>query len=518
MFVEPVAANMGVVAPEPGLPRSAVSSCARATGRCVVFDEVVTGFRVGPHGAQGLTLGRTSTMFGKVLGGGLPIGAVGGRADLMDLLAPVGPVYQAGTYAAHPHAMAAGAAVLDASTPERSRTLEATATRSSTVWLAAAKAAGADASVVRAHDVPVRVLHRRRRRATSPASTRSDRDAFARFHRALRDARRAHRAVAVRGVVPVARALPKPISKRRSRRPERPSPPSRAGRAQGGITARSRNGSIAWNKSTDSQARGDGRASRPPKPRRTQDARSSRRPPARISSASARDQSSTPVPLVPPAKRQGIDEANLVGTWFARAGMLGILIGAGFAFKYAVDRGFIGPTARVALGVVAGLAFIAWGEVVFRRGWTLFSQAVTGGGIALLYLSMLSAVHLFDLIPTEAGFLSDRDSCTRCLRRLSAERTRARGIHDVGGFLNPFLVGASDLDPVVFLAYVAALDVFVLFVAGKLWRPGSCRARRNDLVVIAVTPEMSFEQRMGYSTLLFVMFAAIPFVRHSCRR
>ncbi len=186
VFVEPVAANMGVVVPDRTFLDAIVSLC-QAHGAISVFDEVVTGFRIGAGGAQSaLALAPDLTMFGKVLGGGLPIGAVGGRADLMELLAPVGAVYQAGTYAAHPHAMAAGVATLEALAPEDHANLEATATALVAGLDEAAKHAGADISVVRAGtflsvfftpDVP----------RDFGDVERSDKQAFARFHRAMRE-------------------------------------------------------------------------------------------------------------------------------------------------------------------------------------------------------------------------------------------------------------------------------------------------------------------------------------------
>jgi glutamate-1-semialdehyde 2,1-aminomutase len=112
VLVEPVAANMGLVAPAEGFLEH-LRRCCDDTGTLLVLDEVITGFRVGPAGAQGL-LGVTPdlTMLGKVIGGGLPLAALGGRADVMDQLAPLGPVYQAGTLSGNPLATAAGLAVL----------------------------------------------------------------------------------------------------------------------------------------------------------------------------------------------------------------------------------------------------------------------------------------------------------------------------------------------------------------------------------------------------------------------
>ncbi|MGH9276792.1 MAG: glutamate-1-semialdehyde 2,1-aminomutase [Acidimicrobiales bacterium] len=113
VLVEPVAANMGLVAPAAGFLDGLRAACDRS-GALLVFDEVITGFRLGPGGAQG-RFGITPdlSIFGKVIGGGLPLAAVGGRADVMDVLAPVGPVYQAGTLSGNPLATAAGLAVLD---------------------------------------------------------------------------------------------------------------------------------------------------------------------------------------------------------------------------------------------------------------------------------------------------------------------------------------------------------------------------------------------------------------------
>lgn len=112
VIVEPCAANMGLVPPAPGFLEGLRSECDRV-GALLIFDEVITGFRVARGGAQQL-LGVTPdlTAFGKIIGGGLPVGAFGGRAEIMDNLAPLGPVYQAGTLSGNPLATAAGLAAL----------------------------------------------------------------------------------------------------------------------------------------------------------------------------------------------------------------------------------------------------------------------------------------------------------------------------------------------------------------------------------------------------------------------
>ncbi|HEU0303783.1 MAG TPA: glutamate-1-semialdehyde 2,1-aminomutase [Gaiellaceae bacterium] len=112
VIVEPVAGNMGVVPPEPGFLEALRSLCD-AAGSLLVFDEVITGFRVARGGAQALYgVVPDLTVLGKIVGGGLPLGAFGGRAELMERLAPVGDVYQAGTLSGNPLATAAGLSVL----------------------------------------------------------------------------------------------------------------------------------------------------------------------------------------------------------------------------------------------------------------------------------------------------------------------------------------------------------------------------------------------------------------------
>ncbi|MGZ4679089.1 MAG: glutamate-1-semialdehyde 2,1-aminomutase [Ilumatobacteraceae bacterium] len=112
VIVEPIAANMGVVAPSLAFLRGLRAECDRV-GALLVFDEVITGFRIGPGGAQvKYDVSPDVTTFGKVIGGGLPIGAVGGRREIMETLSPLGPVFHAGTLAGNPLATAAGRAAL----------------------------------------------------------------------------------------------------------------------------------------------------------------------------------------------------------------------------------------------------------------------------------------------------------------------------------------------------------------------------------------------------------------------
>ncbi len=112
VIVEPVAANMGVVPPLPGFLEGLRSLCSQY-GALLIFDEVITGFRLGIDGAQGYYhVTPDLTTFGKIIGGGMPVGAYGGKREIMEMVAPSGGVYQAGTLSGNPVAMAAGIAQL----------------------------------------------------------------------------------------------------------------------------------------------------------------------------------------------------------------------------------------------------------------------------------------------------------------------------------------------------------------------------------------------------------------------
>ncbi len=188
VIVEPVAANMGVVPPEPGFLEG-LRALTREHGSLLVFDEVITGFRVARGGAQArYGIEPDLTTLGKIIGGGLPVGAYGGRADLMALIAPSGPVYQAGTLSGHPLAMAAGCATLDLLDAGLYDDLEARSAVLEAGLSEAIDQVGLAASVSRLGSLLTLFF-----RATPPRDfdqvREADAGAFARFHAAMRRAR-----------------------------------------------------------------------------------------------------------------------------------------------------------------------------------------------------------------------------------------------------------------------------------------------------------------------------------------
>ena len=188
VVVEPVAGNMGVVPPAPGFLEALRDLCD-AHGALLVFDEVMTGFRVAWDGAQGRYGVRPDiTALGKVVGGGLPVGAYGGPRALLERMAPAGDVYQAGTLSGNPLAMAAGLATLRALRADEGAfdRLESLASRLEAGLREAAEQAGATIAIGRVGSMLTLFFRDEPPRDYAEAAT-SDTARFARFHRALLD-------------------------------------------------------------------------------------------------------------------------------------------------------------------------------------------------------------------------------------------------------------------------------------------------------------------------------------------
>ncbi len=184
VIVEPIAANMGLVAPVEGFLDGLRAECDRV-GALLIFDEVITGFRVARGGAQALTgvLPDLTTM-GKVIGGGLPIAAYGGRRDVMSVIAPLGPVYQAGTLSGNPLATAAGLAALELLDEAAYRAIEASARHLADGLAKVLADVGVVAQVPRAATL-VGVYFGEQLPHDYAAAKRTDEAAYARFFHAL---------------------------------------------------------------------------------------------------------------------------------------------------------------------------------------------------------------------------------------------------------------------------------------------------------------------------------------------
>jgi glutamate-1-semialdehyde 2,1-aminomutase len=184
IIVEPIAGNMGVVPPANGFLQGLRDACT-ANGALLIFDEVISGFRVSAGGAQQTTGVRPDlTCLGKIIGGGLPVGAYGGRADLMSLVSPSGPVYQAGTLSGNPLAMTAGIWCLDRLSPKLYRDLASLGRRLAAGLAGAAREAGVALQVNAAGSVLTPFFTDRAVRSYADA-TRAKTDQYATFFRGM---------------------------------------------------------------------------------------------------------------------------------------------------------------------------------------------------------------------------------------------------------------------------------------------------------------------------------------------
>ena len=184
LIVEPLAGNMGIVPPAAGFLEGLRTLCDRH-GTILIFDEVISGFRVSPGGAQERFGVRPDlTCLGKIIGGGLPVGAYGGRQDLMEQVAPVGPVYQAGTLSGNPLAMTAGLWALSQLSPALYARLDRLGQRLATGLAGAARGAGIDLQV-NAHGSVLTPFFTARPVHDYQSATRADTSAYARFFRGM---------------------------------------------------------------------------------------------------------------------------------------------------------------------------------------------------------------------------------------------------------------------------------------------------------------------------------------------
>ncbi|MCX8007489.1 MAG: glutamate-1-semialdehyde 2,1-aminomutase [Coriobacteriia bacterium] len=185
VIVEPVAGNMGVVPPEPGFLEGLRAVCDEH-GALLIFDEVITGFRVALGGAQErYGVMPDLTTLGKIIGGGFPVGAFGGRREVMEHLAPVGPVYQAGTLSGNPVAMVAGLALVEAlRQPGVYDELERLGARLEAGLRAALEEAGIEACLTRVGSMACMFFTSERVRDWSTAAT-SDTERYARYFRGM---------------------------------------------------------------------------------------------------------------------------------------------------------------------------------------------------------------------------------------------------------------------------------------------------------------------------------------------
>ena len=212
----------------------------------------------------------------------------------------------------------------------------------------------------------------------------------------------------------------------------------------------------------------------------------------------------------------------LGGNWLARIGIVALIFGVAFFISLAIDRGWLGETERVILGLVAGLAFLGAGEY-YRNRYAVWAQTVTGGGIAILYLSVYGAFALYGLISTELAFGAFAlITLAGALLSLRHEAVGVAVLSIFGGFATPLLLREQLPDQRLLLAYVLVLDVGVLALAGfRNWRWFTLLAWVGSLVLFAFW-ELELEPSVALGqigiTAIFLVFAGATVVFHLVRQ
>jgi uncharacterized membrane protein len=220
---------------------------------------------------------------------------------------------------------------------------------------------------------------------------------------------------------------------------------------------------------------------------------------------------------VPSVMRPSIDlEALIGGNWFNRIGILAIIFGTGFFLKYAFDNNWIGPQLRVIAGIIGGLVFLAGGEQFRKRGYKVYSQGLSGGGIAILYLSIFAAFSFYQLIPQVLAFaMMMVVTATAVLLAVRYDTLALAVLGLIGGLLTPILLSTGVDNQVGLFSYIAVLDAGVLATAYfKKWSSLNHLAFIGTvLMTVAWYANMYREEKLWttffFLTLFFVLFALL---------
>jgi uncharacterized membrane protein len=207
-------------------------------------------------------------------------------------------------------------------------------------------------------------------------------------------------------------------------------------------------------------------------------------------------------------------EDELFGKWFPRIGALALVLGAGFGFKYAIDQGWIGPRLRVMCGLLLASILIGIGDWTRKREWSAYAQAITGGGVALLYLTLWATVGVYDLLPVSVAFVCLVGvSGLGCVLALRHESQALALLSVIGGFVNPFVTGAGTEMPQGLYLYTLTVDLAVVVLSFvRPWRLLEKVAFVSSWLVFeagGAGPQVSLLAATG----IFIMFGALPYVR-----
>ncbi|MHB8156091.1 MAG: DUF2339 domain-containing protein [Desulfocucumaceae bacterium] len=222
--------------------------------------------------------------------------------------------------------------------------------------------------------------------------------------------------------------------------------------------------------------------------------------------------------------RDGL-ESLVGGKLLNRVGILVLLFGMAYFLKYSFDNNWIGETGRIIIGLLAGIAFLVVGDFTMGRKYTYFSQGLSGGGIAIVYLTTYAAANFYDIFSPAIAF--GLLALTALAGGMLAVRQNAYAVavlSTLGGFLTPFLIGSDSNNPVPLLSYIAVLNLVVLCLAYyKNWRSLNFISFIGTVLVYTIykASHYSLQETLAYETFLliyFVIFGSLAFfynIRHS---
>jgi uncharacterized membrane protein len=232
-----------------------------------------------------------------------------------------------------------------------------------------------------------------------------------------------------------------------------------------------------------------------------------------------------PYPIIAaPSIRSTVDhetdlESRIGSHWLNRIGIAAVLIGVSYFLKFAFDNNWIGPSGRVAIGLVAGIAVVVWSERFRSHGYALFSYSLKAVGIGAMYLSLWAAFHLYSLIPSGMAFVAMLlVTASTAALALAQDAEILAAFALTGGFATPFLISTGQNREVQLFSYLALLDVATLvMVARKPWRRLLVLSYVANLVLY-IAWDAEFYNRteinltLTFATLFFAIFAAAPLV------
>ncbi|MGH9504960.1 MAG: DUF2339 domain-containing protein [Terriglobales bacterium] len=228
---------------------------------------------------------------------------------------------------------------------------------------------------------------------------------------------------------------------------------------------------------------------------------------------------SSPNPVaIPSPKPSRADLESRIGShWLNRIGIAAVLIGVSYFLKFAFDNNWIGPTGRVAIGLLAGIAIVVWSENFRHRGYRIFSYSLKAIGIGVLYLSLYAAFQVYSLVPGDVAFtMMFLVTAATAVMAWSQDAEILAAFALIGGFSTPLLLSTGQNREVALFAYVAILDLGALvLVILKPWRRLLVLSYAGTLLLyigwyVTFYDVTQLRMTLGFATLFFAIFAVSP--------